>query len=77
MLSVMTTLVKLQDGQTTSTWKFGQLNNGWFAGKSLTTGRKLFFKTLPQMDKCISRYMTQYGYTKPSANLVKQLSLFA
>ena len=74
-LNVHTTLVKISERGTLSTWKFGRLPNGWYAGKSMTTGNKLFFKTLPQMDACINRYMQSYGYTKPCANLIKQLSL--
>ncbi len=73
MLRVTTTLVKLQKGATVSTWKFGRLDNGWFAGKSTVTGKKLFFKTADKMQACIDRYMTDYGYSYP----VEQLSLFA
>ena len=74
-LKVITTLSKQCKEGRTSTWKFGQLPNGWFAAKCLETGVKKFWRTLPAMDKCIDTYMQRYGYTKPSACLVRQLSL--
>lgn len=75
MLHVTTTLTKQFPSGVTSTWKFGQLDNGWFAAKCLENGKKRFFKTLPGMDRCINNFMHRYGYQKPSTTLVRQLSL--
>ena len=75
MLNVHTTLVKTFPSGVTSTWKFGQLPNGWFAAKCLENGKKEFFKSLDVMDKCIRTYPHRYGYTKPSTTLVRQLAL--
>lgn len=75
MLKVITTITKTFPTGTTSTWKFGQLPNGWFAAKCLENDKKRYFKTQQKMDNCIRRYMHAYGYTKPSAQLVQQLAL--
>jgi len=75
MLKVITTLSKSFPSGTTSTWKFGQLPNGWFAAKCMENGKKRFFKTQQQMDNCIRSYMHRSGYVKPGAELIKQLAL--
>ena len=75
MLRVSTTLVKQFPSGVTSTWKFGQLPNGWFAAKCLETGHKKFFPTSKRMDTCIRNFAHKYGYQKTSAILVKQLAL--
>ena len=58
-----------------SEWDFGQLPSGWLAAFG-SNGKKLFFRNLKQMDDCISKFVNDYGYKKPSSELVQQLALF-
>ena len=74
-LRVMTTLTKTFPNGTISTWKFGQLHDGRFAAKSNTGKRIILGTTLPQCDRAIHNFMFRYGYTKPSATLIRQLAL--
>ena len=78
-LSVSTTLQKTNNRTGgTSVWKFGRLSNGWLAAKCVASGKKLFFRTPEQMDRCVQRFIKQYGYINPAAKPIKrsrQLSL--
>ncbi len=68
-----TTLTKTFHTGTVSKWVFGSLSSGHFGAKN-QDGRKKIYTSLSEMDKSIQSFM-QLGYTKPSAELVKQLSL--
>tara|TARA_R110001592_G_scaffold253237_2_gene516140 strand:+ start:905 stop:1072 length:168 start_codon:yes stop_codon:yes gene_type:complete len=52
---------------------FGQLSSGHFGAKN-QDGKKKIYTSISEMDKSIQIFM-QLGFTKPSAELVKQLSL--
>ena len=73
-LKPMTKLTKTFTNGTISVWLFGQLSNGQFAAKN-GTGKKMVFPSLEKMDQVITKFQNKYGYTKPSVELVKQLSL--
>ena len=72
-LKVSTTLTKTFHTGTVSKWVFGQLSTGMFGSKN-QAGKKKIYTSLQEMDKSIQSFM-QLGYVKPSAELVKQLSL--
>ncbi len=68
-----TTLTKTFHTGTVSKWVFGQLSTGLFGSKN-QDGKKKIYTSLSEMDKSIQSFQ-QLGYTKTSAELVKQLSL--
>ena len=62
---VTTVLSKVTPKGNTSTWQFGRLANGWYGGKSLTTGQKHYFASTSKMQACITRFVSNYGYAAP------------
>lgn len=72
-LKVYTTLTKSFQTGTKSKWVFGQLSSGLFGAKN-QAGKKKIFTSLTEMDKSIQSFKN-LGFTKPSSELVKQLSL--
>ncbi len=58
----------------TSNWTFGQLDNGWLAAFG-PRDKKIFFKSLEQMDACAQKFINDYHFKKQSRELVKQLAL--
>jgi hypothetical protein len=62
---VTTVLSKVTPKGNTSTWQFGRLANGWYGGKSLTTGQKQYYPTPSKMQAAITRFVTNYGYAAP------------
>ena len=73
----MTTLTKTFPNGTVSTWDFGRLSDGRFAAKSNKGKRLIFGRTLTKFDRAVRNFTYKYGYTKRSAELVKQLSVVA